>query len=596
MSSTPRAAFDVPLDPRDRSGRRLRGAFHDAPATTLVATTTADVPGVVTAAERAAVRGHWVVGTLAYEAGSAWDRAQRTRAPRGPLAWFEIHSGPPEPWDPGLHLAPEPRSRPRDAPDDDADPDWFVDGRFSTPTPAGAIAAAIRHIEAGDCYQVNLTGRLTAMAPVAATADDRAGRLHAFASRLASRQPGGYLFHLAGPGIACVSPELFFHRHADGRVVTQPMKGTAPLADPGRLDSEKEHAENLMIVDLLRNDLGRVCRPGTVTVEGLFERVELPTVWQQVSTVSGLAPGVSLNDLLGALFPCGSVTGAPKIPAMDIIAGLEARPRGWYCGAVMVIRPGGETIAAVPIRTVEQDGPWLHCGVGSGIVADSDPAAELAEWRSKAVFLGGTTQRALETMHLRDGSYPLADRHLGRLRRTSEALGLGVRMDEVTSLMTAEARRHPSGDHRVRITADEHGAIATVTPLPRTPVPAPLILAGAPLDQAALAPVLSHKTTYRAHLDAVRAAAPPEAFDVICYTADGWVTECTLGNIAIERDGRWVTPPASRGLLPGTRRAALLASGDLVEADVHIDELATATGIAFLNGTRGWIPGVLLTR
>ncbi|MCW5950791.1 MAG: bifunctional anthranilate synthase component I family protein/class IV aminotransferase [Propionibacteriaceae bacterium] len=537
----------------------------------------AQVADVLAAAEAAAFAGRWVVGGLAYEAGSAWEASQRTHPGRGDLARFEVFDGDPEEW---------PAAKPA------ADPAWFPAGSFGSPTPASAIEAVQRHIATGDCYQVNLTSRYRT---VVADDFDLYGWFHA----LAARQPDGYAVYLRGPGVASISPELFFHAHPDGRLVTQPMKGTADAAmPPERLwESAKERAENLMIVDLLRNDLGRVCRPGTVRVDALFELLQLPTVWQLVSTVSGLRqPGAGLCEVFAALFPCGSVTGAPKIRAMQLIAELEAQPRGWYCGALGVIRPGGEAIFNVPIRTVERHGGQLDYGIGSGIVADSEPAAELAEWRAKARFLGGEPFAALETLLLADGRYPRLDEHLGRLARSDAELGLGIDLDQVkAALERARLASPPAGRRsRVRLTARAGSVQARTTLAGEFPAPLPLAVADRPLDVDGLRPVVVHKTTWRSHYDDLRARRPEGAADVICHTPEGLVTEATLGNLAFHLDGRWVTPPAKAGLLPGVEREARLADGTLVEAEVRIDDLPRAREVAFLNAVRGWHPAVLL--
>ena len=577
---TVRAAFDLALDPRDR-GRRLRGAFLRPPVAVLRTSVVAEVPEVVAAAEAAAQAGNWVVGGLTYEAGGAWDPSQRTH-PGGELARFEVYDGEPEDW-------PEAPAPP--------DPDWFPSGSFSAArTPAEAIEAVQRHIAAGDCYQVNLTNRFRTEVPDGFD-------LYGWFRALAARQPGGYAVFLRGAGVASVSPELFFHAHPDGRLVTQPMKGTAEAGTPpDRLrENPKDRAENLMIVDLLRNDLGRVCRPGSVGVDALFELLKLPTVWQLTSTVSGsLTPGIALSDIFAALFPCGSVTGAPKIRAMEIIAAQETAPRGWYCGATGVIRPGGEAIFNVAIRTVERGssgvagGTLLTCGVGSGIVADSSASAELAEWRAKTRFLGGPPLAALETLLLAEGQYPHLARHLRRLSATDAALGLGIDLASVRAGLAERAAQFPGGRHRVRLLASSEGFESTVSPAPVTALPVRLALATEPLAVAPLAAVVEHKTSWRFHYDRLRATAGSGVFDVICHTPAGLVTECTTGNLALELDGRWVTPASGCGLLPGVERAARIEAGHLSEVEVTLGDLGRARRLAFLNGLRGWCPAVLV--
>jgi para-aminobenzoate synthetase/4-amino-4-deoxychorismate lyase len=568
------AAFDIPAQPPSRE-RRLRGRFRQPPASVLRAPTPAEVPAVVAAAEAAALAGRWVVGGLAYTASGAWDDAQRALADGGPAAHFEVYSDPPEPWP----------DDPVPLPALDWRPDTLLGGgRDAT----AAIGRVLDHIAAGDCYQVNLTTRWRAAAPDLDLFD--------YFAALASAQPGGYAVFSASAQVASVSPELFFARHAD-TVVTQPMKGTAAAgADPAVLASPKERAENLMIVDLLRNDLGRVCRTGTVSVDRLFEVHRLPTVWQLTSTVSGRLPtGTPLADVFAALFPCASVTGAPKLAAMGVIAEQEASPRRWYCGALGVIRPGGDATFNVPIRTVERLGDRLACGVGSGIVADSDPGAEVAEWQAKAAFLGGAPLRALETMLLADGVIVRRSAHLARLARTCAAHGLDRSPQAVEDLLDEVCVARPAGRHRVRLVAGGGAPVVEVGPAPEPGTPLTLRLASAPLDaDDLLGPVIRHKTTHRAHYDRLRAAAGPGADDVLCHNSRGELTECTSGNLALLLDGEWLTPAADAGLLPGTLRAELLTQGQLRERRLTLADLARADEIAFLNGLRGWCPAVLV--
>ncbi len=538
------AAFDIPADPPHRE-RRLRGRFLRPPVRVLQAHTPAEVAAVVTAAEAASLAGNWVLGGLRYPAAGAWDPAQRALPATGPVASFEVYPDPPDPWPeattglPGLDWRPDP---------------YLAGGR----TGEAAVRRVLGHIAAGDCYQVNLTTRFRAYAP-------QVDLFGCFAA-LTTAQPGGYAVFSATAGVASVSPELFFHRHGE-HVVTQPMKGTASLASgPEALGTPKERAENLMIVDLLRNDLGRVCRTGTVRVDRLFEVHRLPTLWQQTSTVSGrLPPGTPLADVLAALFPCASVTGAPKLAAMRVITELEGSPRGWYCGALGLVRPGGEATFNVPIRTVERDGDALLCGVGSGIVADSDPAAEVAEWHAKAAFLGVVPLRGLETMLLADGAIARRRAHLQRLAATCAAHRLPLDPGAVDRLLDQACTDHPSGRFRVRLVAGGGAPELALAAAPDPGTPMLLRLAPAPLDAGdLLGPLIRHKTTHRTHYDRLRAAGG-DADDVICHNSRGELTEGTLGNIALCLDGEWVTPPEEAGLLPGVLRAELLASGRLRE-------------------------------
>ncbi|HSK32944.1 MAG TPA: chorismate-binding protein, partial [Propionicimonas sp.] len=330
------------------------------------------------------------------------------------------------------------------------------------------------------------------------------------------------------------------------------------------------------------------------SVERLFELHRLPTVWQLTSTVTGTArPGTGLAEVFTALFPCGSVTGAPKLAAMAVIAALEADARGWYCGALGLIRPGGTATFNVPIRTVVIQTRSLTCGVGSGIVADSDPGSEVAEWLDKGRFLGGLPLRALETMLAVDGRVQRLEAHLHRLAECCADLRLPLDLDGVRAAL--QQATPTSGRHRLRLVAGDGPPVVEVTAAPPDGVPVTLQLAAEPLDVARLAPVIRNKTTHRAHYQRLRDLASPGVFDVICHTGTQ-VTECCLGNLAVKREGQWFTPPATAGLLPGTLRAELLASGQIQERVVTLADLAAADGLAFLNGVRGWCPATLVAR
>ena len=567
------AAFDLPAEPPDRE-RRTRGRFLRPPAAVLRAATPDEVPGVVAAAEAAALAGRWVLGGLSYEASGAWDAAQHTLRGTGPVAHFEVYADPPSDW-PEEPAGVEPL-------------DWRAETVLAGGLPPEAgVARVMEHIGAGDCYQVNLTSRWRAVAPGLDLWD--------YFRALAGAQPGGYAVFSAAAGVASVSPELFFARRGDV-LVTQPMKGTAPSsADPAVLAAPKERAENLMIVDLLRNDLSRVCVPGTVGVDRLFEVHRLPTVWQLTSTVSGRTrPGTTLAGVFGALFPCGSVTGAPKLAAMDVIAELEASPRGWYCGAFGLVAPGGDATFNVPIRTVAVAAEGLVCGVGSGVVADSDPSAEVAEWRAKAAFLGGVPLRGLETMLLVDGVLARRASHLARLAATCAAHRLPLDLTEVDAALDAACAAQASGRFRVRLVAGGGMPEVQVSAAPPEGAPIRLRPAAEPLDaDGPLGPVIRHKTTHRAHYDRLRRAAP-EAGDVICHNARGELTECTFGNLALRIDGEWFTPSEAAGLLPGTYRAELLAQGRIRERPLLLADLGRAEEVAFLNALRGWCPARLV--
>lgn len=584
------AAFDFPRHPLAREdGERLRGAWHAPPARWLLARQPADVAPVLDAAHQAARDGAWVLGGLRYEAAAALDPTLPALPTEGLLAAFAVYDEAPGPW------PAAPLLRQRCTP--------WQQSLHDPASDAAAIERVRDYIRAGDCYQVNLTTRLASQLQVP---------LAELFQALHAAQPGGFSLFLQQigdePGVASVSPELFFdwrplHDHPKTWLLgAQPMKGTAPRGVDRAADeaaqqylrtSDKERAENLMIVDLLRNDLGRVAVTGSVRVPRLFELHELPSVWQMTSTVTALSrPGALLSTLFAALFPCGSVTGAPKRRAMQLIAELEAAPRGWYCGALGLMQPGGTTTFNVPIRTVEagRDGV-LRAGVGSGITLDAEPQPELAEWRAKTRFLerARAPVAALETLRLEDGRYPLGPEHLARLARCARHFGLPA-VDARTALQQL-ADAHPLGRWRVRLTLDAPGQIETrCEALIETMEPVRLQLAASPIaSRGPLAEFIQHKTTRREHYEALLATKPATVWDVILHNEDGELTEACFGNIALEIAGRWLTPRREAGLLAGVGRAQWLQAGRIGEARLMVDDLGLASRIAWFNSLRGWL-------
>jgi para-aminobenzoate synthetase/4-amino-4-deoxychorismate lyase len=373
LPAAPSLRFDFP-DPGGEGGPLL----FERPGETIEAHAPAEVRKALARADACARDGKWVAGFVCYEAAAAFDSAFRFRGRSAlPLAWFGVFDAParaaaeaPGATQPSLAWTPT-TSRSRY----DAD-----------------IAAIHAHIRAGDVYQVNHTLRLGGRF---------VGDSRALYQRLRARQPDGYCAYieLGRHRILSLSPELFFRR-AGERLTLKPMKGTARRGDTTAADraladalraSEKDRAENLMIVDLIRNDLSRIARPRSVAVPALFAVEAHPTVWQMTSTVAAdLREEVDLERIFAALFPCGSITGAPKIKAMEIIARREEEARGIYCGAIGVIRPGGDAIFNVAIRTVALDavsGEGRY-GVGGGITADSIAGREYDEVLAKCLVIG----------------------------------------------------------------------------------------------------------------------------------------------------------------------------------------------------------------
>ncbi|MBI1394971.1 MAG: aminodeoxychorismate synthase component I [Betaproteobacteria bacterium] len=578
----------------------MRAAFP-APTQWLVARDHWDVPAVLDEAHARARDGAWCVGWVSYEAAPGLNPAFRAgvhvhEVPRGTvLAAFAV-------CDPAGAIEQDATTpRPCDSLADWATGDWSSP-RLTAAALTERIEAIRMRIRAGDVYQVNLTTQL---------ASELTGDAGAYFEALRRSQPHGYTFLIphALDGVAecilSVSPELFFHRQGTA-VTTQPMKGTAPRSDDAAEDagaaahlreSAKERAENLMIVDLLRNDLSRVARTGSVRVPKLFEIHALPTVWQMTSTVTAqVDAALPLSGLMAALFPCGSVTGAPKRMAMSVIRSLEPEPRGVYCGAVGLIRPGGDAIFNVPIRTVTlraEGAPerrlWAaRCGVGSGITYDSHPEAEAREWRDKQRFLARAARpfELLETLRLQDGNWWLLDRHLARLQRCAVHFAYPWSPEAARRTLDGVAAAHASGLYRVRLLLDRRGSFRTEATA-MTPTPAPVRLGWARGPMPPPDEFVQFKTTRRERYAPF--APEPGCFDTVLRTHDGLLTETTFGNLVLRVDGEWLTPSVASGLLPGVYREELIAEGRIRETELRVEAMAHADAAAFINSVRGWL-------
>jgi para-aminobenzoate synthetase / 4-amino-4-deoxychorismate lyase len=479
--------------------------------------------------------------------------------------------------------------------------------RLERPEPAWDEAAyrerfsAVRgFIAAGDAYQINLTF------PLAFAFDGSPAALFADLRRSARAGHGAYLA-LDGLSVLSLSPELFFRKEG-ARLETRPMKGTAARGPTQDADAAiraalaadpKNRAENLMIVDLLRNDLGRIARTGTVAVDELFAIETYPTLHQMVSSITAeLPPGAGLAAILGALFPCGSVTGAPKIRAMEIIHALEEGPRGIYCGAIGHLGPEGRASLNVAIRTLVIDAKGAGTlGIGSGLVFDSEPRAEYEECRLKSAFL--TEDHApfelIETFRFSPGEgYTLIEEHLARLARSASYFGFAYDETAVRARL-AEAARDFAGPRRVRLTLSAAGdpalAVAAFPDAPDTPLKA--VISARPVQSGDR--FLFHKTSRRGFFESelIRLKEARGADEVLFLNERGEMTEGSRTNIFVERDGVLLTPALASGLLPGTLRARLIAEGQAREAVLTPADLERGT--LFLgNALRGLMPARLL--
>ncbi len=445
------------------------------------------------------------------------------------------------------------------------------------------VAEIREHIFAGNIYQANFTF------PTEVRTEGHPLALYA-ALRARARAGWGGIVFTGIHWLLSFSPELFFTLER-GRLTARPMKGTAPRsADPASLRSDpKQRAENVMIVDLLRNDLARVSKTGTVEVPELFAIETYPTLLQMTSTVvSELADGLTISDVLAALFPCGSITGAPKIRAMEIIAGLETSARGPYTGAIGRIAPDGDAAFNVAIRTlVLRAGEKVaRLGLGSGIVADSVPADEWRECLAKGEFVEtGRRFDLIETMRFdpKEGFSDL-ERHLARMKRSAEALDFRFDRHHARNELQA-ATFGLKGPRLLRLRLSRTGAIAIETrPLPEAPMePVSVTVVALPVDPEDFR--LRHKTSDRAFYDVARHEAG--TFDVLFRDPEGFLTEGSFTSLFVERDGMLLTPPLSRGLLPGVLRERLIAEGRAREAELRLEDLSGNFYIG--NAVRGLI-------
>lgn len=567
----------------DASPARLYKAPHKA----IIATDPVELELAFEELRVARQAGKHVAGYLSYEAGFALepklsDKLEGRQMPT-PLCWFGIFDGYTEiAADDVPGLLPKP------------DGGWLgaVRPSISRAAYGEAFDAVEDYIEAGDIYQANLTFRAGAR---------YAGNPLALYTAIRPRAAAGYggVIWTGQDWFLSFSPELFFALR-DRRVTAKPMKGTAVRsADPavdtalaGELRSDpKQRAENLMIVDLLRNDLSRVAKAASVEVPHLFAVESYPTVHQMTSTVTAeLDESKDAVDLLRAIYPCGSITGAPKIRAMEIIDEVETSPRGIYCGSIGRIDPNGDAAFNVAIRTfhLNEASKQASLGLGSGVVADSEVATEWAECLAKGEF--ARVQRRdfdlIETMRFEPALGILRlEQHLERMKASAQALEFEFDRHEARNRLHA-ATFHLDLDAKIRLLASRSGAMSIeLGSVPATPdEPLRVAIIALPVDGADFR--LRHKTTDRAFYDDARKAAPVD--EVLFIDSEGNMTEGSFTCIYVERDGRLQTPPLARGLLPSVLRRELIESGSAVEADLKPADLSGQFLLG--NSLRGLIP------
>jgi para-aminobenzoate synthetase / 4-amino-4-deoxychorismate lyase len=552
-----------------------RFLLFEAPLATIEAREAAGVRGALEEVDRALASGRFVAGFLAYEAAAAFGLATRPQDPDGPpLVWFGVFEAPceaePPRADPG---APAPAARWEPALDEAGH--------------ARALGRIHESIARGDTYQVNFTFPLHA--PLTEEP------LALFARLLVTQRPRhGALVDLGRFAVVCASPELFFRLEGE-HLTTRPMKGTAARgvtleedeAQAAHLrESEKERAENLMIVDMLRNDLGQVAEVGSVEVPALFEVERYPTLLQMTSTVTARSRA-PLSRVLEALFPCASVTGAPKRRTMEIVAATESAPRGVYTGAVGWAGPDGTASFGVAIRTVlaDRERGLASFGVGSGVVADSTAAREYGECLLKARVLDTPPFALLETMAFHPGEgYRRLEGHLARLVQSARHFGFPVDMRRVEEALREAAVGGAPLRARLLLHADGRVEVqgGALPPAPSRPLR--VGIAARPVDPRSV--WLRHKTTRRETYDAALASRP-DCDDVLLWNDRGELTESSVANVIVEVRGQRLTPPLACGVLPGVERARAIAEGRAREDVVRLTDLRPGQRLWLVSSLRG---------
>ncbi|MBN2241308.1 MAG: aminodeoxychorismate synthase component I [Acidobacteria bacterium] len=530
--------------------------------------------------------GIYAAGFISYEAAAAFDGAMRTgRSADFPLLWF------------GLYPPPEPIRLPAPQRSAYSMGEWAPS--IGKPDYFGAIAEIKERIRAGDTYQVNYTFLLRA-----AFARDP---WNLFLSMVRAQNPGYSAWVDTGRYAICsASPELFFDLRRN-RLTCKPMKGTVrrgrTLGEDESLagwlqSSEKNRAENLMIVDMIRNDLGRVAEAGSVEVERLFEVERHPTLWQMTSTIRA-DTRKPLAEILAALFPSASITGAPKIQTMRIIADLENSPRNIYTGCIGYIGPGPCAQFNVAIRTavVDRVRETAEYGTGGGIVWDSEGEDEYTEAILKARIL--TEQRPdfslMETLLWTPGQgYFLLDYHMKRLEDSAAYFDYPARIGVIRNALHGKAAFFPDADRKVRLLLDRNGSIqiqSSPLPAPASPEPMKVGIASKPVNSNNI--FLYHKTTFRDTYESARLGCPG-CDDVLLWNERGEFTESSVANLVVEMDGELVTPPADSGLLRGVFRACLLDQGKIRERVLHVADRKNFKSIYLINSVRRWREAVFI--
>ena len=466
----------------------------------------------------------------------------------------------------------------------------------------GDISKIQEWIKAGDTYQVNHTYRING---------ELSGSPLAAYEILRQKQPGpygAYIDHADGWVLSC-SPEWFLQKTGN-TLMTKPMKGTAKVGESSSEelhDDEKNRAENVMIVDLLRNDLSKISLPGSVKVPHLFEVQQHGDVLQMTSTISSTSKeNLSLKELLHAIFPCGSVTGAPKKRTMELIQELESEPRNLYCGAIAWFDPSsqaglGDLGMSVVIRTLElEKNQHFQMGVGGGITIDSESADEWHECQTKAGFLYALQNQAepiglFETIRIEQGQACRLEMHLERIAKSAKELKIKFDSNRARSLIQeACSQLDKQSIYRLRLDLSAECLLSVKTAVIQDLKPGPILWASDILamdtTMSSTDQLLGHKVTRRKLYDqAWLAAEKLGAFDALFINQQGFVTEGGRSNVFIKKDGQWLTPPLASGCLPGVMRSVVLSDAkyQAVEKNITPADVLSAEEVIFTNALRG---------
>lgn len=549
--------------------------FFSHPKQIIQTSTIADILPCLARIEQEVQKGHYAAGFISYEAAAAFRPYLQTHSVGSlPLIWFGIFD---QPVDASIFVDTEPSKQSM------IYPQWQPN--ISWEEYQSAIQAIKDHIAKGDTYQVNYTLQMKA----AFQQDSYAFYLH-----LLQAQQSRYSAYIESDHfqILSASPELFFEVN-HGTILTKPMKGTAPrgmnneqdLLQQQILHNEKNHAENLMITDLLRNDLGQIAQQGTVKVTSLFDTEKYPTIWQLTSTITAqLKDYTTLTDVFTALFPCGSITGAPKANTMKIIQALEKSPRDVYCGAIGVITPNDHAIFSVPIRTMVIQDQQATYGVGGGITWDSTSQDEYQEvfHKMQVLYQSKVPEHLLESLLLEDGKYFLYDEHFQRLKSSAVYFDFAFHQDEIERALQQLKDKYSAGRWKVRLLLDKKGAIECEAQS-ITLLTSPLYASWAENSVQSDNVFLYHKTTKRDFYPKVTLD-----HEILLFNEKNEVTEFVNGNFVWFNQGEWFTPPLQSGLLNGTMRQHLLAQGKIKERIIYKKDLQETCKIAFINSVRGW--------